>query len=311
MFNPTADLDPVELKAERPKRGINDDDVEAKRQAILQTFNHFPDGATKCNIIDRIGRGKAFDGAWQKVCNEGDLTECTVSKGNRQSYDGFRRTYQVQDKEARHHSYHSRADRPGAVVPVVRVGATITLPRLYKYRRSRVSCAESHSDLGLHVGGRRGRRYDGAKTRDKGLRSLISSKWTYANGVIRVVRVAESTWDEVVQPDDRPRRKRGRRKRQTDSSIPPFEEHEDPLTAQQETPNEPTEQTPDELTKVRRFIELARKYRRRACRENRAGRGGVGHMPGRGRRPKARPPPFKSLQTNLKRPKWMTRNRLG
>lgn len=67
--------------------------IDEVREKILDTFIHFPDGATKTKIRDRIGRTRVFDDAWLEVCNCGDLEECKVRGANGQQYDGFKRVY--------------------------------------------------------------------------------------------------------------------------------------------------------------------------------------------------------------------------
>jgi len=67
--------------------------VDSAYEKILQAFVYFPEGATKRRVRERIGQLRAFDEAWAKACNSGDLVECRVRAGNGQEYDGFRRRY--------------------------------------------------------------------------------------------------------------------------------------------------------------------------------------------------------------------------
>lgn len=88
------DLDPASLKPERQRRTEDRQiKIDAKAKEILDTFNHFPDGALKTDIRGRVGQGKIFDAAWLQVCNGGDLLECDIVRPNRQTYPGFRRKY--------------------------------------------------------------------------------------------------------------------------------------------------------------------------------------------------------------------------
>jgi len=67
--------------------------VQIVYDKILGAFIHFPEGATKRKVRDRVGQSNAFDDAWAKACNSGELVECRVRGGNGQTYDGFRRRY--------------------------------------------------------------------------------------------------------------------------------------------------------------------------------------------------------------------------
>lgn len=67
--------------------------VQLAYDKILSAFVHFPDGATKRRVRDRIGQLKSFDEAWAKACNSGELVECRVKADNGQEYDGFKREY--------------------------------------------------------------------------------------------------------------------------------------------------------------------------------------------------------------------------
>lgn len=66
-------------------------------QDILQAFVHFPDGATKTKVRGRVGQVKAFDVAWMKACDSGELVECRVKGDNGQEYDGWKRKFDSQD----------------------------------------------------------------------------------------------------------------------------------------------------------------------------------------------------------------------
>ncbi len=96
LWTPDTDLDPTALKTERDRRQTADRsaDVATKEKQILDTFVHFPDGATQRNIRERAGKGKIFEAAWLSLTNSGKLTECEVTKSNRQKYPGFKRVYE-------------------------------------------------------------------------------------------------------------------------------------------------------------------------------------------------------------------------
>lgn len=94
LWKLATDLDPTALKQESAKQQqTRDTKIQDVCQRILDTFNHFPEGATKTRIRDRVGATRTFDEAWQLACNSGQLTECKVRGENRQEYDGFKRVY--------------------------------------------------------------------------------------------------------------------------------------------------------------------------------------------------------------------------
>lgn len=96
LWTPDPELDPAALKSERAAQQAAGQQVAVaqKEKDILDTFVHFPDGATKTDIRGRVGKGKTFEAAWLSVCNSGKVTECTITKANHQKYDGFKRVYQ-------------------------------------------------------------------------------------------------------------------------------------------------------------------------------------------------------------------------
>ncbi len=96
LWTPDSDLDPTALKTDRDRQQTADRsaDVAAMETDILDTFNHFPDGATQRDVRGRVGKGKAFEAAWLSLTNSGKLTECEVTKSNRQKYPGFKRVYE-------------------------------------------------------------------------------------------------------------------------------------------------------------------------------------------------------------------------
>lgn len=93
------DLNPADLKSERGQRGNRQADIEAMKANILETFIHFPDGATKTDIRSRVGQGKIFDAAWLSVCNGGDVVECEILKANNRTFSGFKRVYKSDDSD--------------------------------------------------------------------------------------------------------------------------------------------------------------------------------------------------------------------
>jgi hypothetical protein len=93
------DLNAADLKSERGQKGNRAADVEAMKTNILETFIHFPDGATKTDIRSRVGQGKVFDTAWLSVCNGGDVVECEILKANNRTFSGFKRVYKSDDSD--------------------------------------------------------------------------------------------------------------------------------------------------------------------------------------------------------------------
>jgi hypothetical protein len=93
------DLNAADLKSERGQKGSRAADVEAMKTNILETFIHFPEGATKTDIRSRVGQGKVFDTAWLSVCNGGDVVECEILKANNRTFSGFKRVYKSDDSD--------------------------------------------------------------------------------------------------------------------------------------------------------------------------------------------------------------------
>ncbi len=81
-----------QAKSDRKKRE-RDAAADTVYQDILQAFVHFPGGATKTKIRERVGQARVFDAAWMKVCNSGELVECRVKGDNGQEYDGWKRKF--------------------------------------------------------------------------------------------------------------------------------------------------------------------------------------------------------------------------
>jgi len=84
-----ADLDPADLKSDKPKLDPQSK-VKEVYQEILGTLAQFPDATTKTKIRDHVGQSRQFDAAWKQVWNSGCLEECKVKAGNNQAYDGYR-----------------------------------------------------------------------------------------------------------------------------------------------------------------------------------------------------------------------------
>lgn len=95
LWTVDVDLNPAALQSERAIRQAaqRQAEVAQKAQEILDTFVHFPDGATLTDIRGRVGKGKVFEAAWLSVTNSGKVTECQITKANRQTYDAYKRVY--------------------------------------------------------------------------------------------------------------------------------------------------------------------------------------------------------------------------